>query len=175
MPIVKALLSNTEDVVKILKENDIQIGYSKANQGTKSHFKQCRKCYRLNYIVRDSQGSTKHNEKNKTKKTQMYFMLKAASKRSIRKACIKLTKKKDAFLKKNASKLIPVQRQPKNYSYTDAAKGQGLNGNKARIDKRTNRKKSKEIIIMIKGCRIRNIRLKCELAEIKSAIFIAIN
>ncbi|ETN98321.1 hypothetical protein RFI_39189, partial [Reticulomyxa filosa] len=42
------------------------------------------------------------------------------------KLVIKLTRKEDAFLKKNASQPIPiksnVQRQPKNYSYTDAAK-----------------------------------------------------
>ncbi|ETN99183.1 hypothetical protein RFI_38298, partial [Reticulomyxa filosa] len=59
MPLVKVLLFKTEDVVKILKDNDIQIGYSmvkvepfdKDKSRPKSHFKKCRKCYRLNHIV----------------------------------------------------------------------------------------------------------------------------
>ncbi|ETN97228.1 hypothetical protein RFI_40303, partial [Reticulomyxa filosa] len=59
MPIVKVLLSKTEDIIKILKDNDIQIGYSvvkvepfdKGKSRPKYHFKQCRKCYRLNYIA----------------------------------------------------------------------------------------------------------------------------
>ncbi|ETO11792.1 hypothetical protein RFI_25584, partial [Reticulomyxa filosa] len=66
MPIVKMLLSKTEDVVKILKDNDIQIGCNKGR-------------------------------------------------------CI--PEKKTIPIKSN------MQRQPKNYSYTDAAKGQGSNGN----------------------------------------------
>ncbi|ETO02318.1 hypothetical protein RFI_35118, partial [Reticulomyxa filosa] len=60
------------------------------------------------------------------------------------------SRKEDAFLKKKASQHIPiksnVQRQPKNYSYTDAAKGS--NGNEIKNGpqkpkKRTNRKKNK--------------------------------
>ncbi|ETO36471.1 hypothetical protein RFI_00591 [Reticulomyxa filosa] len=55
------------------------------------------------------------------------------------KLIIKLTRKEDAFLKKNASQPIPIksnlQRQPKNYSYTDAAKGQQVsNGNESKDD-----------------------------------------
>ncbi|ETN98347.1 hypothetical protein RFI_39163, partial [Reticulomyxa filosa] len=115
----------------ILKDNDIKIGYSmvkvepfdKGKSRQKSHFKQCKKCYRLNHIVRECP------KKSKVCKEKLG---------------IKLTRKEGAFLKKKAFQHIPiklnVQRQPKNYSYTDAAKGQELNGNKS---KRANRKKSK--------------------------------
>ncbi|ETO35037.1 hypothetical protein RFI_02037 [Reticulomyxa filosa] len=68
---------------------------------------------------------------------------------------IKLTRKEDALLKKKTYQHIPiksnVQRQPKNYSYTDAAKDQMEI--KARMDLRSQRRgpverRVKEIIIM---------------------------
>ncbi|ETO01399.1 hypothetical protein RFI_36041, partial [Reticulomyxa filosa] len=60
-----------------------------------------------------------------------------------------------------------VQRQPKNYSYTDATKGQGLNGNESKNGpkKRANRKKIKEKITMIKGCRTRNLIILIKLYQ----------
>ncbi|ETO08904.1 hypothetical protein RFI_28483 [Reticulomyxa filosa] len=51
MPIVKVMLSKTEDVIKILK--DIQKPFDKNKSRPKSHFKQCRNCYRLNHIARE--------------------------------------------------------------------------------------------------------------------------
>ncbi|ETO01796.1 hypothetical protein RFI_35642 [Reticulomyxa filosa] len=44
MPIVKVMLSNSNDVVKILT-----FRLDKNKSSLKSHFKQCRKCYRLNH------------------------------------------------------------------------------------------------------------------------------
>ncbi|ETO12240.1 hypothetical protein RFI_25136 [Reticulomyxa filosa] len=103
MTIVKVLLSKTEDVVKILKDNDVQIVYSmakvepfdKGKSRLKSHFKQCRKFYILNHIVREC------TKKRKVSNTSVYYV-------ESRKAWYKLT--------------INEMRQPTNYSYTDAAK-----------------------------------------------------
>ncbi|ETN98430.1 hypothetical protein RFI_39070, partial [Reticulomyxa filosa] len=84
-------LSKTKDVVKILKDNDIQIGYSmvkvepfdKGKSRQKSHFKQCRKCYRLNHIVRIGKSRSGKMPTRMTQATQMCIMSKAAPKRCI--------------------------------------------------------------------------------------------
>ena len=63
LPMVRVQLSKSEDVSKILEDKDIQIGYSiaepqpfdKNKSRPKSHFKQCKKCWRLNHIHTECQ------------------------------------------------------------------------------------------------------------------------
>ncbi|ETO32985.1 hypothetical protein RFI_04122 [Reticulomyxa filosa] len=128
VPIVKVLLSKTEDVVKILKDNDIQIGYSmtkvepfdKGKSRQKSHFKKCKKCYRLKNIARECP------KKRKILNTNVCYA------ESREKLGIKLTRKEDALMKEKAYQAISIKsnvhQQAKNYFYI-AAKGQRLNGN----------------------------------------------
>lgn len=61
LPIVKVTLSSSEEVRKILEATDIQIGYStvkvemfdKYKSRPVSHFKQCKKCFKLNHIAKE--------------------------------------------------------------------------------------------------------------------------
>ncbi|ETO15980.1 hypothetical protein RFI_21381 [Reticulomyxa filosa] len=133
--IVKVMLSNSSDIVKILKDNDIQIGYlmikiesfDKNKSRPKSHFKQCRKCYRLNHIDREYLKKRKVCKycglaNHEAAKLQCEVISKAREKLGI-----KLTKKEDAFMKKKEYENINIKsnvQQAKNYSYTDAAKSQ---------------------------------------------------
>jgi hypothetical protein len=70
LPIVKVTLSSSEEVRKILEATDIQIGYStvkvemfdKYKSRPISHFKQCKKCFKLNHIAKEC--PSKNNDAN---------------------------------------------------------------------------------------------------------------
>ncbi|ETO01719.1 hypothetical protein RFI_35720, partial [Reticulomyxa filosa] len=141
MPIVKTMISDW-------MFNGESGPFDKSKLRPKSHFKQCRKCYRLNHIVREcpkkhkvckycrlaNHEAAKYRYKNDPSKHKFDSLQCDVIRKAREKLGIKLTRKEDAFLKKKALQLIPiksdVQRQPKNYSYTDAANGQQVsNGN----------------------------------------------
>jgi hypothetical protein len=61
MPVVKISLCNTDNIPKILKDENIYIGYSKVEpeifdrykSRPKFHFKQCKNCYKLNHTAKE--------------------------------------------------------------------------------------------------------------------------
>ncbi|ETO08915.1 cellular nucleic acid-binding protein [Reticulomyxa filosa] len=61
MPIAMVTLSKPEEVMKILQDKEIQIGYAiaqaviydKNKSRPKHHFKQCRNCFKLNHIAKE--------------------------------------------------------------------------------------------------------------------------
>ncbi|ETO04740.1 hypothetical protein RFI_32656 [Reticulomyxa filosa] len=118
MTIVKLMLSKTEDVIKILKDNDIQIGYSVVKVGPfdrnksrpKSHFRQCRNCYKLNHIARECPKKRKACKTTQANINVCYVVQHPSNsvqceviRKAREKLSIKLTRKEDAFLKKKAS------------------------------------------------------------------------
>ncbi|ETO00236.1 hypothetical protein RFI_37211, partial [Reticulomyxa filosa] len=175
----------------ILKDNDIQIVYSMAKVEPVDKSKSRPKSHSNAKYVSIADWQVMKRHKNDPSKHKCVLCRKQHPSDSlqcdvIRKAReklgIKLTRKEDAFLKKKASQPIPiksnVQQQPKNYSYTDAAKGS--NGNEIKNGpqkpkKRTSRKKDKrqnnknQILQNKKSDADEISLLRRELAEMKSA------
>ncbi|ETO12418.1 hypothetical protein RFI_24958, partial [Reticulomyxa filosa] len=65
MPVVKVIFSNAKDVQRALQEKVITIGFNEAKCETfdkyrrrpRSHFIQCRKCFKLNHFAKDCKNS----------------------------------------------------------------------------------------------------------------------
>ncbi|ETO36932.1 hypothetical protein RFI_00130, partial [Reticulomyxa filosa] len=165
----------------------------------KSHFRQCRSCYKLNHIACEcpkkrkackfcglaNHEAAKCRDKNNPSKHKCVLCNGQHPSNSVHCEVIRKAREKlDAFLKKKASQTIPIKsnvhQQANNYSYTDAAKGQRSNGNEndngpQKPKKRTNRKKNKRQINNDQKQKNKKsdadeiLSLRRELAEMKSA------
>ncbi|ETO16837.1 hypothetical protein RFI_20504 [Reticulomyxa filosa] len=149
MPIIKVLLSKTEDVVKILKGNDIQIGYSMVN---------------AKYVsIVDWQITKRQNYKNDTIKHKCVLSRKhhpsdllqcnVCDSQSKRKACYA------AFMKKEF-RHIPIKSNVKRQRIILILMLPKKRTNRKRLQ---NKKSDADEIPL----------LRCELADIKSALEIS--
>ncbi|ETO36545.1 hypothetical protein RFI_00516 [Reticulomyxa filosa] len=149
MPIVKVLLSKTEDVVKILKYNDIQIGYSVKVESFDKRNYEAAKC-------RHKNNPSKHKcilcrKQHPSDSLQCDLIRKAREKLDI-----KLTSKEDAFLKKKASQPIKSNVSQRIILILMLPKDNGQMEMKLRMDLRNQRGPIEKRIIKIKCCRTRN-------------------
>ncbi|ETO33161.1 viral A-type inclusion protein [Reticulomyxa filosa] len=119
LPVVKLTMGNSEDVNKILKDENLFICYRKTKcelfdpfrSRPRRHFKQCKKCYRINHNAEECMkkketckycGFSNHDSKNcKHKNNPRKYLIRTTRE----KLGIKVTRKETTIFERNKSKM----------------------------------------------------------------------